>query len=122
MGLIVDLFAGGGGASLGIEMAMGRAVDVAVNHNPEAVAIHAANHPSTRHFTVFPEEVPRRCILAGSRIDDIILDPFMGSGTTAVVAEKLGRCWLGIELNPDYLEIQNQRLAEINPLLKAANL
>ncbi len=49
-GLIVDLFAGGGGASLGMEMALGRAVDVAVNHNPEAVAIHELNHPGTRHF------------------------------------------------------------------------
>ena len=49
-GLIVDLFAGGGGASWGLEMALGRSVDVAVNHNPEAIAIHAANHPSTRHF------------------------------------------------------------------------
>jgi len=49
-GLIVDLFAGAGGASLGLEAAFGRAVDIALNHNPEAVAIHLANHPSTRHF------------------------------------------------------------------------
>ena len=50
-GLIIDLFAGGGGASLGMEMALGRPVDIAINHNPEAVAIHQANHPTTRHFT-----------------------------------------------------------------------
>ena len=49
-GLIIDLFAGGGGASLGMEMALGRAVDLAVNHSPEAVAIHLANHPSTHHY------------------------------------------------------------------------
>lgn len=48
--IIVDLFAGGGGASLGIEWGMGRPVDVAVNHDPEAVALHAANHPQTRHY------------------------------------------------------------------------
>lgn len=49
-GIIVDSFAGGGGASTGIELALRRHVDVAVNHDPEAVAMHAANHPATRHF------------------------------------------------------------------------
>lgn len=49
-GLIVDSFAGGGGASLGIEMALGRSPDIAINHDPEALAMHAVNHPATRHF------------------------------------------------------------------------
>lgn len=48
--LIVDNFAGGGGASTGIEMALGRQVDIAINHDLEAVAMHAANHPYTRHY------------------------------------------------------------------------
>ena len=48
--LVVDLFAGGGGASTGIEQAIGRAVDIAVNHDPEAVSLHQANHPQTQHF------------------------------------------------------------------------
>lgn len=48
--LIVDNFAGGGGASLGIEMALGRSPDIAINHDPEAVAMHLANHPDTRHY------------------------------------------------------------------------
>lgn len=48
--IIIDSFAGGGGASTGIEMALGRSPDVAINHDPEAVALHAANHPDTRHF------------------------------------------------------------------------
>lgn len=48
--LIVDNFAGGGGASTGIFMATGRHPDIAINHDPEAVAMHAANHPSTRHY------------------------------------------------------------------------
>lgn len=48
--LIVDNFAGGGGASLGIEMALGRPVDIAINHDAEAVALHAANHPRTHHL------------------------------------------------------------------------
>jgi site-specific DNA-methyltransferase (cytosine-N4-specific) len=74
------------------------------------------------HFATFPEVLVRRCLIAGSRPGDLVFDPFMGSGTTAVVAEKLGRKWLGIELNPDYLEIQNRRLAQVVPLLKAAGL
>jgi DNA (cytosine-5)-methyltransferase 1 len=49
-GLIVDNFAGGGGASTGIEWATGRAPDIAINHDREALAMHAANHPTTRHF------------------------------------------------------------------------
>ncbi|WP_422097504.1 DNA cytosine methyltransferase [Variovorax sp.] len=49
--LVVDLFAGGGGASTGIEQAIGRHVDIAVNHDPEAVSLHEVNHPQTRHYT-----------------------------------------------------------------------
>ncbi len=48
--LIVDNFAGGGGASLGIGMALGRSPDIAINHDPEAIAMHAANHPETKHY------------------------------------------------------------------------
>mgnify|MGYP006921294152 CR=1 FL=1 len=48
--LIIDSFAGGGGASLGIEMALGRSPDVAINHDAEAIRMHAANHPGTRHY------------------------------------------------------------------------
>lgn len=48
--LIIDLFAGGGGASTGIERGIGRPVDIAVNHDPMAVAVHEANHPATKHF------------------------------------------------------------------------
>lgn len=48
--LVVDLFAGGGGASTGIEQAIGRPVDIAVNHDREAISLHTANHPQTRHF------------------------------------------------------------------------
>lgn len=61
-GLVVDNFAGGGGASLGIEWGLGRPVDIAVNHDPRAVAMHRANHPHTRHlctnvFSVDPMQV-----------------------------------------------------------------
>lgn len=50
MSLVVDLFAGGGGVSLGIRQALGRGPDIAINHDPEAVAMHALNHPETRHL------------------------------------------------------------------------
>jgi DNA (cytosine-5)-methyltransferase 1 len=49
--LIIDSFAGGGGASTGIEMALGRSPDIAINHNPAALALHAANHPETLHLS-----------------------------------------------------------------------
>lgn len=59
--LIADNFAGGGGASLGIEMALGRSPDIAVNHDAEAIAMHARNHPETKHYTESVWEVdPRR--------------------------------------------------------------
>lgn len=48
--LVIDLFAGGGGTSTGIEQAIGRHVDIAINHDPEAVSLHEVNHPQTRHF------------------------------------------------------------------------
>lgn len=50
-GLIIDCFAGGGGASVGIEMALGRSVDIAINHDPDAILMHKTNHPDTLHLT-----------------------------------------------------------------------
>jgi DNA modification methylase len=64
------------------------------------------------HFAVYPEELIEPCIKAGSRVDDIVFDPFMGSGTTAAVAIKHGRKFLGCELNQDYKELQDKRIAE----------
>lgn len=63
--LIVDLFAGGGGASTGIERATGRHVDIAINHDPEAVSLHEANHPQTRHFVSDVFEVDPRAVTDG---------------------------------------------------------
>lgn len=63
------------------------------------------------HFAVFPEDLIRPCILAGCPKGGIVLDPFMGSGTTAVVAKKLGRRWIGIELNPEYIKMAENRIA-----------
>lgn len=64
------------------------------------------------HFATFPEELIKPCILAGCREGGVVLDPFMGSGTTAVVAKKLNRNYVGVELNPAYVDLANQRLIE----------
>ena len=63
------------------------------------------------HFATFPPALIEPCILAGSRPGDIVLDPFMGSGTTAQVALQHGRRALGCELNPAYIDLIHQRLA-----------
>lgn len=62
------------------------------------------------HFAVFPENLVELCILAGCPTDGIVLDPFAGSGTTAVVAQRLGRKYVGIEINPEYCEMAKGRL------------
>ena len=67
---------------------------------------------SGAHFAVYPEELIEPCVLAGSRVGDIVFDPFFGSGTTGAVAQKLGRQYIGCELNPDYEKLQNQRLQQ----------
>ena len=62
------------------------------------------------HFAVYPPELIEPCIKAGSQEGDIILDPFMGSGTTAVVAKELNRHYIGCELHEDYGELIQQRV------------
>ena len=64
------------------------------------------------HFAVFPTDLIEPCILAGAPAGGVVLDPFMGSGTTAQVAQDLGRKYLGCELNPAYQPLQNKRLAQ----------
>jgi DNA modification methylase len=65
------------------------------------------------HFATFPPALIEPCILAGSRPGDIVLDPFMGSGTTAAVAIPHGRQYLGCELNPEYGPLQQERIAQV---------
>lgn len=64
------------------------------------------------HFATFPFELIKPCILAGCPEGGAVLDPFMGSGTTAIVAKSLDRDYIGIELNPDYIAIAERRLQE----------
>tara|TARA_B100000927_G_scaffold275284_1_gene255141 strand:- start:189 stop:1046 length:858 start_codon:yes stop_codon:yes gene_type:complete len=64
------------------------------------------------HFAVFPPELITPCILAGSEKNDIVLDPFIGSGTTAMVARDLGRHYIGCELHEEYNDLIQQRVPD----------
>jgi DNA modification methylase len=67
---------------------------------------------SGAHFATMPPDLAKRCILAGSRPGDVVIDPFFGSGTTGQCAEELGRGWIGCELQEDYVDLINERTAQ----------
>lgn len=71
---------------------------------------------SEAHFATFPPAIPERCILAGSRPGDLVLDPFCGAGTTGLAADRLGRDFVGVELNPEYAAMAERRLRGDSPL------
>lgn len=68
------------------------------------------------HFATFPPALVEPCILAGSAVGDTVLDPFAGAGTTGLVASRLHRDFIGIELNPKYAEMARQRIRQDAPL------
>ncbi len=71
------------------------------------------------HFAMFPEKLVEPCILAGSAAGDTVLDPFFGSGTTGAVAKRLGRRYIGIDINPEYCRKAQERIDEIpEPILR----
>lgn len=80
--------------------------------NKRSVWTVAATPFRDAHFATFPEKLIEPCVLAGSRPGDIVFDPFMGAGTVGAVASRLGRRWLGIEINPQYVEMQKSRTAQ----------
>ena len=103
---------------------VGRAVMRTDTRNRRSVWTVATRPYKGAHFATFPPALIEPCILAGSRPGDIVLDPFMGSGTTAAVALQHGRQYLGCELNSDYGLLQQERInqvikAESNQLLLA---
>ncbi len=72
-------------------------------------------HPYKKaHFATFPEALITPCILAGSKLGDTVIDPFFGSGTTGVVARGLGREFIGIEINPEYVKIAEKRISGVS--------
>ncbi len=72
--------------------------------------IHYSNPERLDHLTQKPEALMKRIILASSNEGDVVLDPFVGSGTTCVVANALKRKWIGIDINPEYINMSEQRL------------
>ena len=86
--------------------------DVTESRNRRSVWTIATKPYGGAHFATFPPDLITPCILAGSRTGDIVLDPFMGSGTTAMVAQQLGRQYIGCELNESYKTLQNERVAQ----------
>lgn len=90
--------------------------DVAYNgakRNRRSVWTVATRPYKGAHFATFPPALIEPCILAGSRPGDVVLDPFMGSGTTAAVALQQGRQYLGCELNPEYGPLQDARVESV---------
>ena len=72
------------------------------------------------HFATFPEKIVEPCVLAGSRVGDIVFDPFFGSGTSGAVASRLGRHFIGCELNRGYEPLQRDRLRQPGLMLESA--
>jgi DNA modification methylase len=110
-----DSSMGGGGTGFighsGYKNAEGELM-VNENRNKRSVWTVTTKPYSGAHFAVFPSDLIEPCILAGAPVGGIVLDPFMGSGTTAQVAQNLGRQYMGCELNPEYKKLQDQRLAQ----------
>ncbi|WP_028627481.1 DNA cytosine methyltransferase [Metapseudomonas resinovorans] len=100
-GLVIDNFAGGGGASTGIEMALGRPVDIAINHDPEAIAMHEINHPHTKHYCESVWEVDPRTITGGKPVELAWFSPdckhfSKAKGGKPVKKEIRGLAWVAI--------------------------
>ncbi len=115
-GLVIDNFAGGGGASTGIEIGLGRPVDIAVNHDPEAVAMHDINHPHTRHFCESVWEVDPRVIADGKPVDLAWFSPdckhfSKAKGGAPVKKEIRGLAWVAIRyaatVKPKVIMLEN---------------
>lgn len=89
---------------------------------PEESVWHIPHKRGERgHSAPFPKELAARCIKAGSRIGDTVLDPFVGSGTALVAAHELGRLGVGCDLNPEFAELARQRVDAAQADLLAAS-
>lgn len=126
-GLVVDSFAGGGGASLGIAWALGRAPDVAINHDPLAIAMHAANHPSTRHLTEDVWKANPRAVTRGKPVSLLWASPdckhfSRAKGSRPVEKRIRSLAWVVVrwakETRPACIILENVReFAEWGPLV-----
>jgi len=87
------------------------------NRNKRSVWTVATQHFKEDHFAVFPPNLIKPMVLAGCPTGGVVLDPFVGSGTTAIVARELGRRFIGIELNPEYADMARHRVGQTTPSL-----
>jgi len=87
------------------------------NRNKRSVWTVATRPFKEAHFAVFPPDLIKPMILAGCPTGGVVLDPFVGSGTTAIVARELGRRFIGIELNPEYADMASRRVGQTTPSL-----
>jgi len=90
-----------------------RGIVVGPTRNRRSVWTITTKPYSGAHFAVMPPDLVQPCILAGCPEDGTVLDPFAGSGTTLAVAAELGRSGIGCELNPEYIELAEQRIAKV---------
>lgn len=96
---------------------IGRVVKRSATRNKRSVWTIATKPYSGAHFAVMPADLVEPCILAGSRTNDTVLDPFTGSGTVGMVALRHAREFVGIELNPEYAALAESRIYNDGPLL-----
>ena len=87
--------------------------DMAVAQNRRLFKVSSGEE--IKHPAVFPVELPMRHIESWTNEGDVVLDPFMGSGTTAIAAMRLNRHFIGLEMNPDYVEIANTLISQLPP-------
>ncbi|MFP8639298.1 DNA cytosine methyltransferase [Klebsiella michiganensis] len=127
--IIVDNFAGGGGASTGIELAIGRSVDIAINHDPNAVAMHTTNHPDTLHYCESVYEVRPKVATAGRRVGLAWFSPdcrhfSKAKGAKPVEKAIRGLAWVtlrwGLDVDPRVMMLENvEEFKTWGPLLAA---
>lgn len=126
--IIVDNFAGGGGASTGIEMATGRSVDIAINHDPDAIAMHKTNHPTTMHYCESVWDVNPRKVANGRPVALVWLSPdckhfSKAKGGKPVNKNIRGLAWIAIKwaatVKPRVIMLENvEEFKTWGPLLK----
>jgi len=125
--LVIDLFAGGGGASTGIEQAIGRHVDIAINHDPDAIGMHEANHPQTRHYRADVWEICPRQATGGETVGLLHASPDCTHHSQALGGQPRSReirslawvvhRWGGIA-KPDVITLENvEQMLQWSPLV-----
>lgn len=125
--LAIDLFAGGGGASTGMEQAIGRHVDVAINHDPDAIGMHEVNHPQTRHYRADVWEICPRQVTGGQAVGLLHASPDCTHHSQALGGQPRSReirslawvvhRWAGIA-KPDVITLENvEQMLQWSPLI-----